>query len=137
MIILFLFTLTDSCLNLAPKTHFRYVSWSKIYIAVFSTDSCYFWETDFSRNGDNLYKSLAERALNSGLFGHFKSLNLCFRFILLDKNNSRIRKTPSNLNNAHWAVKTFSLVKKKKNTLNCQTALNTFVVGSALGIACN
>ena len=71
-------TLTDQCSNLAPKTHFRYVSWSRICTDVYSTDSWYLWETDFSRNGNNLYKSLAERALNSGPFGQFKID--CFSF---------------------------------------------------------
>ena len=31
-----------------------------------------------------------------------QSLNLCYRFILLDKNNPRKQKSPSNLNIAPW-----------------------------------
>ena len=42
--------------------------------AVYSADRCNFLEpeTDCSRNGNNLYKSWFERALNSWPFGHFR-----------------------------------------------------------------
>ena len=81
--------------------------------AVYSADSCYFWEfeTDSSRNGNNLYKGWFERALNSWPFGHFRfakhhynwhSFNICYRFILLDENYSRIWKSPPNLNVVPW-----------------------------------
>ena len=45
--------------------------------ADYSADRCNFWEseTDCSRNGNNLYKSWVERALNSGQFGHFRFAN--------------------------------------------------------------
>ena len=45
--------------------------------AVYSADRSNFWEseTDCSRNGNNLYKSWVERALNSGPFGHLRFAN--------------------------------------------------------------
>ena len=55
--------------------------------AVHSADRCNFWEseTDCSRNGNNLYKSWVERALNSGPFGHFRFANRHFNWQILVK----------------------------------------------------
>ena len=55
--------------------------------AVYSADRCNFSEpeTDCSRNGNNLYKSWVEGALNSGPFGHFRFANHLFNWQILIK----------------------------------------------------
>ena len=55
--------------------------------AVYSADRCNFSEpeTDCSRNGNNLYKSWVEGALNSGPFGHFRFANHHFNWQILIK----------------------------------------------------
>ena len=55
--------------------------------AVYSADRCNFSEpeTDCSRDGNNLYKSWVEGALNSGPFGHFRFANHHFNWQILVK----------------------------------------------------
>jgi len=55
--------------------------------AVYNADRCHFSEPeiDCSRNGNNLYKSWVEKALNSGPFGHFRFANHHFNWQILIK----------------------------------------------------
>ena len=114
---------TEQCSNSAPKIYFSYVSWLR-----WSQQQC--WQMLFFRVWNWLFQewkqSLQEQSWRSTQFWTIWPLQICksslqladldqslnLGFILLDKNNPRIRKSPPNLNIAPWEnVKTVELIQ--------------------------
>ena len=105
--------------KLGAKNSFLLCLLVKNMPAVYSADRCNFesWNWLFQE----LKQSLQELSWKSAQFWTIwpfqicksslqladlgQSLNLCYRFILLDENNSRIRKSSPNLNIALWGLR--------------------------------
>ena len=73
--------------KLGAKNSFLLCLLIKKKLAIYSAERCNFLEPeiDCSRNGNNLYKSWVEGALNSGPFGHFRFANHHFNRQILIK----------------------------------------------------
>ena len=108
---------TKQCLNSAPKSYLCYDSWLRICQLFTVLTGVIFQMSELPDPGmetistraqlkehsilDNLAISDLQIITKSDLY---QSWNLCYRFILLDENNSRIRKSPPNLNIAPWVL---------------------------------